>query len=123
MNVRLQGCFSCNYFTEDLSGYAPEPADDIFFDRGELRSKDAETNKNLGSAPENWDSNEDSAPRLQQQKRARVTSPVARVNADATNKFYAKSWMSLRWCKASSVAVEALLRLTLQFVQIELTGP
>jgi hypothetical protein len=77
-----------------------------FIDSGELRSKEAETNKNLGSAPENWDSNEDvrrntevgeknrgeqwglmiggfSAPRLQQQKRARVASPVALVNADS----------------------------------------
>jgi hypothetical protein len=57
MKVGLQGCFSCNYFTEDLSCYAPEPADDIFID--ELRSPDAEENKNLGSASENWDSNED----------------------------------------------------------------
>ena len=57
MKVGLQGFFSCNYFTEDLSCYAPEPADDIFID--ELRSTDAEENKNLGSASENWDSNED----------------------------------------------------------------
>jgi len=105
MKVGLQGCFSCNYFTEDLSCYAPETVDDIFID--ELRSPDAEENKNLGNAPENWDSNEDvrryiacrekkrsescglmfgggcSAPRHQQQKRARAAIPVVRVNADS----------------------------------------
>jgi hypothetical protein len=56
MKVGLQGCFSCNYFTEDLSCYAPEPANDIFID---LRSTDAEENKNLSSASEDWDSKED----------------------------------------------------------------
>jgi hypothetical protein len=104
MKVGLQAFFSCNYFTEDLSCYAPEPADDIFID--ELRSTDTEENKNLGSASENWDSNEDvrrntacceknrsepcglmidgcSGHRHQQQKRERAASPVARVNADS----------------------------------------
>ena len=104
MKVGLQGCFSCNYFTEDLSCYAPEPADDIFID--ELRSTDAEETKNLGSASEKRDSNEDvrrntacceenrsepcglmiggcCAPRHQQQERERVASPVARVIANS----------------------------------------
>jgi len=104
MKVGLHGCFSCNYFTEDLSCYAPEPADDIFID--ELRSTDAEENKNLVSASVNWDSNEDvarntacceknksepcglmiggcSEPRHQKQKKKRVASPVARLKADS----------------------------------------
>jgi len=104
MKVGLQGCFSCNYFTEDLSCYAPEPANDIFID--DLRSTDAEENKNLSSASENWDSKEHvrrntlcceknrsescglmtggcSDPRHQKQKRARAARPVARANADS----------------------------------------
>ena len=64
MKVGLQGCFSCNYFTEDLSCYAPEPSDDVFID--EFRSNVGETNRN------------------QQKKRERLEKKVDSVNADST---------------------------------------
>jgi hypothetical protein len=106
MKVGLQGCFSCDYFTEDLSCYAPEPSDDVFID--EFRSNVGETNENLAIAPEKLDSKQQdvrrnnargeknrsepcvlmlggcSANRNQQKKRERMEKKVDSVNADST---------------------------------------
>jgi len=106
MKVGLQGCFSCNYFTEDLSCYAPEPSDDVFID--EFRSNVGETNENLAIAPEKLDLKQQdvrrnnasgeknrsepcvlmlggcSANRNQQKKRERMEKKVDSVNADST---------------------------------------
>jgi hypothetical protein len=106
MKVGLQGFFSCDYFTEDLSCYAPEPSDDVFID--EFRSNVGETNENLAIAPEKLDLKQQdvrrnnascgknrsepcvlmlggcSANRTQQKKRERMEKKVDSVNADST---------------------------------------